>query len=158
VLAQLFPIVVVLHVAFAISLLVPTVILPFTVRRRGRKEMVASEPGRVASRLIWLQRNGTFVIGGGLAVTGLLLVATLGAQVLSQPWLLLALLLYAADLLLAFFVQRPGVLRLLRVPIEDTPETRQRLTGLARRQRYVSYAMAGLVGVIAFLMMTKPQL
>ena len=37
----------------------------------------------------------------------------LGTQLLSQPWLLLALVLYAANLLLAFFVQRPGVARLL---------------------------------------------
>jgi len=28
----------------------------------------------------------------------------------------------------------------------------------ATRQRYVSYVMAGLVGAIAFLLMTKPQL
>ena len=27
----------------------------------------------------------------------------------------------------------------------------------ARRQRYLSYVMAGLIGVIAFLMSTKPQ-
>ena len=34
----------------------------------------------------------------------------------------------------------------------------ERWLTLARRQRYISYLMAGLVGTIAFLMSTKPQL
>ena len=33
-----------------------------------------------------------------------------------------------------------------------------RWTERARRQRYVSYVMAGLVGTIGFLMSTKPVL
>ena len=64
--------------------------------------------------------NGTLVIGAGLAVTGVLLVLALGTQLLSQPWLLLALVLYAANLLLAFFVQRPGVARLLTLRSETS--------------------------------------
>ena len=89
---------------------------------------------------------------------GLALAPTLGTQLLSQPWLLLALGLYAANLLLAFFVQRPGVARLLTLRSETSDAARARLKRWATRQRYISYVMAGLVGAIAFLMMTKPQL
>jgi uncharacterized membrane protein len=92
-----------------------------------------------------------------LAVTGVLLIAALGAQLLSQPWLLGALVLYAANLLLAFFVQRPGVARLLTMRSENSDAARARLKGWATRQRYISYVMAALVGAIGFLMMTKPQ-
>jgi hypothetical protein len=85
------------------------------------------------------------------------LILALGTQLLSQPWLLLALVLYAANLLLAFFVQRPGVARLLTMRSENTDAAKARLKQWAIRQRYISYVMAGLVGAIGFLMMTKPQ-
>ncbi|MGI8928585.1 MAG: hypothetical protein ACR2H0_03840 [Candidatus Limnocylindrales bacterium] len=54
--------------------------------------------------LFWLQRNGTLVIGAGLAATGVAMLVVLGPQLLSQPWLLIALSVYAANLILAFFV------------------------------------------------------
>ncbi len=62
--------------------------------------------------LLWVQSHGTVIIGTGVAVTGLGLVAVLGTQLLSQPWLLVALSIYAANLAAAFFIQRPGVRRL----------------------------------------------
>jgi hypothetical protein len=65
--------------------------------------------------------------------------------------------LYAANLLLAFFVQRPGVARLLTLRGESGDAAKKRLRKWATRQRYISYVMAGLVGAIGFLMMTKPQ-
>ncbi len=145
----LLPVILVVHISLAIGLLAPSLLLPFTTR--------AKEPGRISRRLLWLQSNGTLVIGGGLAVTGVLLVLALGTQLLGQPWLLLALLLYAADLLVAFFIQRPGVARLLTMRGETSDAAKARLKRWAVRQRYVSYMMAGLVGAIAFLMMTKPQ-
>ena len=66
--------------------------------------------------------------------------------------------MYAANLLLAFFVQRPAVARLLGMRSELSDANRERWRSWARRQRYVSYLMAGAVGVIGFLMMSKPQL
>ena len=95
------------------------------------------------------------LIGAGLAITGLGLVAALGPTLLQQPWLLFALLIYALNLGLAFFIQRPNLRRLIgvRAPADDAT-WRER----AKRQRYVSYLMAGLVGVIGFLMSTKPSL
>ena len=149
-LATFLPVILIVHISLAIALLAPSLLLPFTTRSRS--------PGRIARRLLWLQSNGTLVIGGGLAVTGVLLVLTLGSQLLGQPWLLLALVLYAADLLVAFFVQRPGVARLLTLRGETSDAAKARLKRWATRQRYISYGMAGLVGAIAFLMMTKPQL
>src|SRR3712207_3856882 len=104
-LGALFPVVLVVHIALAISLFLPSMLLPFALRLRGGKWQEG--PGRVSQALFWLQRNGTLIIGIGLVVTGLLMVVTLGAQLLSQPWLLLALTVYGANLVLAFFVQRP---------------------------------------------------
>ena len=154
-LAQLFPVLLVTHITLAVMLFLPSILLPFTMR--SRRNDPDGSPGRVTRGLQWLQRNGTLVIGAGLAVTGLGLVAVLGTQLFSQPWLLLALSLYAANLLIAFFVQRPGVSRLLRLRGETSDAARARWKVWARRQRYVSYVMAGLVGLIGFLMMTKPQ-
>ncbi|MGI8928586.1 MAG: hypothetical protein ACR2H0_03845 [Candidatus Limnocylindrales bacterium] len=48
--------------------------------------------------------------------------------------------------------------RLLRLRPLSTDADRERWRGWARRQRYVSYLMATLVGLIAFLMSTKPDL
>ena len=156
-LGALFPIVLVTHIALAVSLFLPSILLPFALRlRKGTAE--ERTPGRVSRLLFWLQRNGTLVIGVGLAVTGALLVLTLGTQLLQQPWLLLALSLYAVNLLLAFAIQRPGLARLLGVHPGESEESRNRWRDWARRQRYFSYIMATIIGVIAFLMSTKPDL
>jgi hypothetical protein len=52
-------------------------------------------------------------------------------------------------------VQRPSLRRLFGRPDDSD---RDRWRALARRQRYVSYLMAGAVGVIGFLMTSKPSL
>ena len=71
-------------------------------------------------------------------------------------WLLIALALYATILLVAFFIQRPGVRRLLGLKQAATEEEKERWRIRARRQRYISYAMAAAIGVIGWLMMSKP--
>jgi len=154
-LAQLFPVILVTHIVLAISLFLPSILLPFALRLRGGR--FQEGPGRVSRALFWLQRNGTLLVGIGLATTGVLMVLTLGAQLFTQPWLMLALGIYAANLVLAFFVQRPGLARLLRIKPDTSEESRERWKGWARRQRYVSYVMAGLIGIIGFLMSTKPE-
>jgi hypothetical protein len=148
-----FPILLAIHIALAISLFLPSVLLPFTLRVRH-----AGPPGPVGRALIWLQSNGTVIIGAGLFATGLGLIAFLGPQLLSQPWLLAGLTLYAANLVLAFFIQRPGLGRLVGLPQPRDDAERERWRATARRQRYVSYVMAGSVGLIGFLMSTKPAL
>ena len=74
---------------------------------------------------------------------------------LQQPWLLLALAIYFTNLAIAFFVQRPNLRRLIGVKAAADDDTWKER---AKRQRYVSYLMAGLVGTIGFLMSSKPVL
>lgn len=137
----------------------PSFLLPFTFRfrRRGYAESPGTEPGRIVRALLWLQGHGTIIIGSGVALTGLGLVVVLGTQLLSQPWLLVALSIYAANLAAAFFIQGTSVRRLLRLPSGSSPEEQDRWRALARRQRYVSYLMAVAIGIIGFLMMSKPE-
>jgi hypothetical protein len=159
-LGSLFPWLLAAHVLLAISLFMPSFLLPFTFRfrRHGYAESPETESGRIVHALLWLQSHGTVIIGAGVALTGLGMVAVLGTQLLSQPWLLVALSIYAANLAAAFFIQRPGVRRLLRLPSGSSPEEQDRWRALARRQRYVSYLMAAAIGIIGFLMMSKPSL
>ena len=151
---SLLPFLLATHVVLAISLFLPSLLLPFALRAR---EADRESHSRFVRALLWLQSNGTVLIGAGLALTGLGLLAVLGTQLLRQPWLLVALAIYAANLAVAFFVQRPNLRRLFGFRAVSDAE-RERWRGRARRQRYVSYAMAGAVGLIAFLMSTKPQL
>jgi hypothetical protein len=104
---------------------------------------------------MWMQAHGTLVFGAGLAITGVLMLTVLGPQLLAQPWLAVALTIYALNLGLAFFLQRPNLRKLIGIRATDDDRVwRDR----AKRQRYVSYLMAGLVGTIGFLMSTKPRL
>jgi uncharacterized membrane protein len=93
-----------------------------------------------------------------VAVTGVALLIVLGGAFLDQPWLLLALAIYASILLLSTFVQRPGVRRLLHLRAAATEVEKERWRTRARRQRYISYVMAAAIGTIGWLMMSKPDL
>jgi hypothetical protein len=148
----LFPLLLATHVILAVGLFLPSILLPFALRTR--RAAVDSESGLVRT-LLWSQSHGTLVIGAGLALTGVGLIAALGPTLLQQPWLLAALLIYAANLALAFFIQRPNLRRLIGITAAADDQV---WLDRARRQRYVSYLMAGLVGVIGFLMSTKPSL
>ena len=150
--AALLPVLLATHIALAVGLFVPSILLPFALR--ARRAAVDSDSG-VVRTLLWGQTHGTMVFGAGLALTGLGLIAALGPSVLQQPWLAIALLIYALNLGLAFFIQRPNLRRL--VGITASPDDRI-WQARAKRQRYVSYLMAGLVGLIGFLMSTKPSL
>lgn len=153
--AFLLPILIIVHVALAISLFVPSLLLPFALRRRPRRAAVEEAPGRFVRILLALQARGTLPLGIALGLSGFALVTTIGTSLLAKPWLLVALAIYALDLAVAFFVQRPGLRRLLRLgPRPDDPAA---IAG-ARRQRYVSYLMTGMIGAIGFLMSTKPNL
>ena len=145
-----FPILLVTHIALAVSLLLPNVVLPFLLRRSS------GPPGPVTRLLMAMQGTGTLVIGAGLAITGAAMLWILGAELLTQPWLLVALALYAANLMIAGLVSRPNLRRLigLRGAKGDDEMWRRR----ARQQRLVAYGMAGVIGVIGLLMSTKPEL
>jgi uncharacterized membrane protein len=156
--ASLLPLLLVSHVLLAVSLFLPSFLLPFTLRTRGRDgdPMMTSTPGRVTSALLWLERNGTVAIGGGVALTGAAMLLLLGGALLEQPWLLLALALYATILAVSFFVQRPALRRLFGLREAAGEEEKERWRVRARRQRYISYLMAGGIGLIGWLMMAKP--
>ncbi len=148
----LFSILLVAHITLALSLVLPSILLPFALR--SRRAAVESSNG-IVQTLLWAQSNGSAAIGAGLAVTGAGLVLALGGGLLRQGWLLVALAFYLATLGIALFVQRPNlrVLIGIRAAADDA-----RWRARARRQRYVSYLMAGLVGTIGFLMSSKPAL
>jgi hypothetical protein len=149
----LFPLFLVAHIVLAVGLFVPSLLLPFAFRAR-RGSLSPERSGRFVRFLLALQSRGTVWIGAGLAISGLALVSTLGLAVLEQPWLLVALVIYAVNLFLAYFIQVPRLRSLVGLRSGSDP----RWPDLARRQRYISYVMAGLVGTIGFLMSTKPVL
>ncbi|HYK95523.1 MAG TPA: hypothetical protein VE011_06645 [Candidatus Dormibacteraeota bacterium] len=150
---EVLPLILIVHIALAISLFVPSLLLPFAFRAR-RGSLATGEPGRFVRLLLALQSRGTVWIGAGLAMSGLGLVATLGVRILDQGWLVVALVIYAVTLAVAYFIQVPRLRSLVGLRCGSDP----RWPELARRQRYVSYVMAGLVGTIGFLMSTKPAL
>ena len=150
--ASFFPILLGTHIVLAVGLFLPSILLPFALR--SRRAAVDSQ-SRVVRALLWAQTHGTLVVGIGLALTGFGLVATIGPTILQQPWLLVALAIYFTNLAIAFFIQRPSLRRLVGIrAAADDPVWQER----ARRQRYRSYLMAGLVGTIGFLMSSKPVL
>jgi hypothetical protein len=149
-----FPVLLVLHVALAISLLLPSLVLPFLLRSDG--PTASQAPGPVARVLMQIQGTGTLVIGTGLAITGAGLLAVLGPDLIRKPWLLAALAIYAINLLVAGFVSRPNLRRLLRIGGQDDASDEAWKRG-ARRQRLLAYAMALATGVIGFLMSAKPE-
>ncbi len=147
-----FPFLLATHVVLAVSLVMPSILLPFALRTRR----ATTESGnRLVRTLLWAQAHGTVVIGIGLALTGLGLVAALGTALFEQPWLLIALTIYFINLGIAFFIQRPNLRRLIGIRATDDDWT---WLERAKRQRYISYLMAGLVGTIGFLMSSKPVL
>jgi hypothetical protein len=151
--AALLPVLLITHIALALALFVPSLLLPFAFRAR-RGSLDPNRTGRLMRFLLAVQSRGTIWIGVGLALTGVGLVLVLGMAILRQPWLLVALVIYALNLGLAYFIQVPR----LRALIGLTNGSDPRWPALARRQRYISYVMAGLVGTIGFLMSTKPVL
>ena len=142
-----FPILLILHIALAISLLLPSVLLPFLLRRGA-----GAGANPVVRFLMRMQGTGSLVIATGLALTGAGLLTVLGTRLLSEPWLLIALVIYAANLLVAGFVSRPNLRRLIGMGVGDAAAWERR----ARRQRWIAYGMGAATGVIGFLMMTKP--
>ncbi len=158
-LAPLFPYILVVHVTLAISLFVPSLLLPFTLRNRSvDRGAVAARPGWFVRLLLWIQAHGTVVIGAGLALTGFAMLAVLGPRLLEQPWLLVSLATYAVTAIIAFAYQRPGLRRLQAREGLASDADRDAWRARARRQRYIAYGITTAVGLIAFLMSTKPEL
>jgi uncharacterized membrane protein len=153
-LGSLFPAILATHITLAIALFVPGLLLPFTLRNRP----AGDDPGSFVRSLSWVQAHGTAVIGAGLAITGVAMLTVLGPRMLEQPWLIVSLATYAVAAVVLFVIRRPGLRRLQdRGPVATDAERAAWREG-ARRQRYVAYGVSGAVGLIAFLMSTKPEL
>ena len=146
------PLLLAIHIALAVAMLLPSVILPFVLRRRNR------EPGPATRALMAVQGTGTLVIAAGLTLTGAAMLWILGPELLTQPWLLVALGIYAANLVVATFISRPNLRRLVGLGSAGTPEAEAAWRRRARQQRLVAYGMAAAIGVIGLLMSTKPRL
>jgi hypothetical protein len=142
-----FPILLAVHITLAVALLLPSVVLPFVLRRSG------GAPGPITRAFMAVQGTGTMIIAGGLALTGVAMLWILGPELLTQPWLLVALGIYAINLVVATFVSRPNLRRMIGLGTDDEAWRRR-----ARQQRYVAYGMAAAIGLIGFLMSTKPDL
>jgi hypothetical protein len=146
-----FPILLIAHIALAVSLLLPSVLLPFVLRRSD------GPPNAPTRALMAMQGTGTLIIAAGLAITGAAMLWILGPELLTQPWLMTALTLYAINLVVAAVISRPNQRRLIglsRGSNTDDETWRRR----ARQQRYIAYGMAGMIGAIGLLMSTKPEL
>ncbi len=147
-----FALLLAVHVTLAVTLLLPSLLLPFLLRWQDGR---GSAAGRGARWLGILQGGGSVAIAIGLAVSGAGLLAFLGLDLLGRPWLLVALAIYAGNLALAALVSRPNLRRLLGREAELDAARWQRR---ARRQRLIAYLMAVATGIIGFLMSTKPEL
>ena len=102
-----FPILLITHIVLAVSLLLPSVLLPFVLRRSS------GPPGPVTRALMAMQGTGTLIIGAGLAITGAAMRGILGPELLTWPWLLVALTLYAVNLVVAAVISRPNLRQLV---------------------------------------------
>jgi hypothetical protein len=150
-----FPVLLATHIALAVSLLLPSLLLPFLLPSGGAE--TSKQPGSLAGFLLRMQGTGSVLIGIGLAITGAGLLVVLGPDLLRKPWLLAALSIYATNLLVAGFVSRPNLRRLLGMGAIQSPADGETWRRRARRQRFLAYAMALATGVIGFLMSTKPE-
>ena len=137
------------HIVLAISLFLPAFLLPFTLRPHGGE--VEEGQGRVSRALLWLQRNGTLIIGAGVALTGVLADPHPRHALLGQPWLLLALAHLRDDP--AAGILHPAARAAPTAGPAPGRERgdKERWRTRARRQRYVSYVMAGAIGLIGWL-------
>ena len=158
-LSSYFPLILATHITLAIALFVPSLLLPFTLRNRlVSPGYETPESGRFVRGLLWIQAHGTVDIGIGLALTGIAMVAVLGTRMLEEPWLLVSLATYAVTAVVVFVIQRPTLRGLVRRDGIESDTDREAWRARARRQRYIAYGVTTAVGLIAFLMSTKPAL
>ena len=151
--ATFFPLLLVTHITLAIGLFLPSILLPFTLRTR--RATVDSESRVVRGPAVGAEQRHARDRRRPGPHRAWASSPSLGPTMLEQPWLLVALTIYFVNLAIAFFIQRPNLRRLIGVKAAaDDGVWKER----AKRQRYVSYLMAGLVGTIGFLMSTKPAL
>ncbi len=76
--AILLPLLLIAHVILAITLFLPSLLLPFALRTRRAP---ADSESSVVHALLGMQSSGTLLVGIGLAITGVALIAVLGSSI-----------------------------------------------------------------------------
>ena len=148
-----FPILLVAHIILAVSLVLPSILLPFALRTR-RAAVESGSPVVQWPALGADPRHDRDRARAG-ADRDRARRRRSARRCSSSRGCSLALTIYFVNLGIAFFIQRPNLRRLIGVRAAADDKT---WLERAKRQRYVSYLMAGLVGTIGFLMSSKPVL
>jgi hypothetical protein len=144
------PILLAVHITLALSLVLPSILLPFALRTR---RATVESTSRVVRGLLLAQSNGTLVIGR----TGIDRFKTLCSRSAHRCSSSRGCCSRSRSTSSTSPSRRPApnLRRLIGVKAAADDDTWKER---ARRQRYVSYLMAGLVGTIGFLMSSKPVL
>jgi hypothetical protein len=147
-----------LHVLGAIVAFGPSFIFPIV------GPMVAREPQhanfwmraayRITSVLIW-------PIGLSMAVTGFAMIAIGGIQVMSEPWLLVAIVIYFAAIGFSLLVQGPLVRRIIELtsapPAPGAGGPPAELVAAIGASRRNGMILLAAIFIIVFLMVVKPR-
>ena len=129
--------------------------------------MVGREPQHANFAIRYQHLVSTRMIAPILqGITGLLIVWRTNIDILATTWLLVAIVLYIAALVIAFTVLIPTASKLVEAtstpPPPPTPDAPARsgppphIAALVRRARMAGMTNAILIVVIVFLMVTKP--
>jgi Predicted integral membrane protein (DUF2269) len=148
-----------LHVLAAIVAIGPNFAYS-TIRGMGRQEPQHANFGLRVSHLI--SARLVYPVGLVIPATGVSMIVVLGIDLVSRAfwWLDVAIVIYATVYLYSFFVQRRIVERIIELTSSPPPPEgpAPELPGLAARAQRGGTAMLVLLGVVAFLMVLKPQI
>ena len=150
-----------LHVLGAIAAFGPTFAFPIIGPMAGREPQHANFTLRLQEAIITRLVVPLAIVQG---ITGLLIVAVIGFDLLRQAWLLIAIVLYLIALAISLGVALPNLRRLLAAtsaPPPPRPEGAPAPSGppphiaaMVARSRQLGMAQAVLIVLIVFLMVT----
>ncbi len=154
---ELIPLLLLIHLAGVMVGLGPTFVFARITATAARQP----EHARFASRLVQdLSSKWAHPIAGVVLVSGLLLVWSIGYDLLATGWLLLSLVLFVPSFLYAAVVQNPDIGRVLALTDGGPPEPGSPAAAeLARRRvriRRGGLYMRATALIILVLMVLKP--
>ena len=137
---------------------------PSMVYARITKAAAQAGPGQMpfAVRLTReLSTRWTHPLAALVLLSGLGLIWTMHYDILATPWLLVSTVLFLASFLYATFIQNRDTLRSLELIMKGVPNLSEaeqaEATRLRSRIRWGGLFMRGVVVVVLFLMVMKPQ-
>jgi hypothetical protein len=155
-----FPWLLLVHILAAIVAIGPNFAYS-TIRAMGRQEPQYANFGTRVSHAI--SDRLVYPIGLVIPATGAAMIWVLGLDLTSRAfwWLDVAIVIYAAVYLYSFFVQRAIVGQIIELtsspPPPGTTGPPAGLPALAVRAQRGGTAMLGLLSIVVFLMVVKPQ-